>query len=515
MKLSKHNYSRVLAGATLMMAGLASVAQADVKLPGIISENMVLQQQAPIHLWGWADVGEAVTVTLQGQTATATTQGGKWSVTLPPQVAGGPYHLTIAGKNRIEFNNILVGEVWVCAGQSNMELNLRASLDGDKHVAAATNARIRLLTVKRTVADKPLDNTVARWQECSPQTVGGFSAVGYFFGRDLEKARDVPVGLIETDRGGTTIEAWTRVSALSADPALQPALDAYATEKAQYDKDLAVYQVTVPTAPSVDNTTKTKPPRRPWQPGELYNAMLAPLLPLRIRGVVWYQGESNGGSADLYRGLLPTLIRNWRADWNEGDFPFLLVQLPAFHDPEPAPTLIGRWPRVREAQLLATKTLPNVGLVVTTDVGERHNIHPKHKEPVGARLALLARHMVYGENIVGSGPVYRSMQVNGNQVTLRFDEVGSGLAAHPLDTAGNQVPVGKLVGFAVAGADGQFAWADAHITGQDEIVVSSPTVQVPVAVRFGWAEYPVVNLWNKEGLPASPFRTDAAIPAAG
>ncbi len=482
-------------GAMLLLG--PSAARADVKLPGLISENMVIQQKAPVHLWGWADEGETVTVRFVGREASTTARNGRWAVTLKPAPsAGGPFTLTIAGKNTITLNNVLVGEVWVCSGQSNMEWPLSASFEPQTHIAAATNPQIRLLTVPKVRSGAPRDDVAANWQECTPQTVADFSAVGYFFGRDLHKALKVPIGLIDSSWGGTPAEAWTRAAVLEGHPDLRSLTGSYRRALSGYYTARLNHAAAVAKA-KAENQPAPREPGRPWKPGELYNGMIAPLLPYRIRGVIWYQGESNAGRAAQYRTLFPAMIQNWRDDWNIGTFPFLAVQLAPFMAIQPQPTE-SSWAALREAQLHAAKVLPKVGLAVITDVGEENDIHPRKKEPVGARLALAARKLAYNENIVHSGPVYRSMRVVGDRAVLSFDHVGGGLEARG----------DKLTGFAVLGPDNQWVWADAKING-NTVEVSAPGVSRPVAVRYGWANYPVVNLWNKDGLPATPFRTDA------
>jgi sialate O-acetylesterase len=485
-----------LGAALMLLAGLT--ARADVKLPGLISENMVLQQKAPARLWGWADEGEKITVTFQGQNASATARGGAWSVTLKPLKPGGPFPLRVSGKNTIALKNILVGEVWVCSGQSNMEWPLSSSFEPEKHVAGATNPQLRLFIVPHVWANVSQHDIAATWQECVPETARSFSAVGYFFGRDLQKALGVPVGLIDSSWGGTPAEAWTRESALASHPDLATLVPAYRRSLSRYWTSLLNYPAVVARA-KAEGRPVPRPPSRPWKPGELYNGMIAPALPYTIKGVIWYQGESNAGQAAQYRTLFPVMIQNWRDDWGLGSFPFLAVQLAPFMAISPEPQE-SQWAQLREAQLLATKTLPNVGLAVTTDVGEEKDIHPRKKEPVGARLALAARKIAYGQDVAHSGPVYKSMKVVDGKAVVRFDHIGAGL-----ESRGD-----KLTGFAVAGADGKWVWADAVIQG-DTVVASSPQVPQPVAVRYGWANYPVVNLWNKDGLPASPFRTDSPV----
>jgi sialate O-acetylesterase len=491
-----------------LIVSTRGTARAEVKPHALISDGMVLQQGAKAAVWGTADKDERVSVRFQGQEVSTTAKGGRWLVHLSNLKAGGPFPLSIAGSNTIELPNVFVGEVWVCSGQSNMEWPVRLSADPEQTVANSKNPQLRLFTVPRRVALTPESDVQGSWKECGPDTVVNFSAVAYAFGRDLQKARGVPVGLIHTSWGGTPAEAWTSQPALEAEPQLKPMVDQLAKAQEEYPKALAAYKeslagykelVAKAKAEGKQPSPAPRPPADPkgaHRPAGLYNGMIAPLLPYAIRGAIWYQGESNAGRAYQYRTLFPTMIRNWRAEWKQGDFPFLFVQLAPFMKIEAEPG-DSAWAELREAQLLTTKKLPNTGMAVITDVGDQADIHPKWKEPVGARLALAARALAYGERIVHSGPVYESMKIEGNKAVLSFKHVGSGLVAKG----------GPLQGFAVAGEDRKFVKAEAEIQ-EDRVVVWSPQVANPVAVRFGWANYPVVNLWNKDGLPATPFRTD-------
>jgi sialate O-acetylesterase len=486
-----------------------SQARADVKPHPLITENMVLQQGVKVPLWGDADDGEKVTVSCQGQTVSATAQNGKWQVCLENLKAGGPYPLTIAGKNTITYKNVLVGEVWIASGQSNMEWPLRASDGAEKHIGASANPLIRLFTVPHTTAQTPQTTVNSKWVECGPTTVPSFSAVAYFFGRELQKSRGVPVGLIHTSWGGTPAEAWTSQAALEAQPSLkhylaarEQALANYPQAMEKYKADLEKHKAAVEKAKAEGKTPPpaprqpAPPDKSPHIPSSLYNGMIAPLIPYAIKGAIWYQGESNAGRAYEYRTLFPAMIKNWRDDWKQGDFPFLLVQLAPFMQISKTPQE-SAWAELREAQLLATKACPNTGMAVITDVGDERDIHPKWKDPVGARLALAARAIGYGEKIEFSGPLYDSVKFEGNKAILSFTHTTGGLVAKGTE----------LTGFTITGEDKKFVNAKAEIQDQ-HVVVWSDEVTKPVAVRFGWANYPVVNLWNKEGLPATPFRTD-------
>jgi sialate O-acetylesterase len=348
----------------------------------------------------------------------------------------------------------------------------------------------------------------AQWQACGPQTVKNFSAVAYFFGRDLRRARKVPVGLIESAWGGTPAEAWTSRATLESDSRLRTILTTYARAVARYPFDQmayegarARYQEELATAQQ-EGRTAPKAPDRPYnpvnqnRPSGLYNGMIVPLQPYSIRGAIWYQGESNAGRAYEYQTLFPAMIQNWRTDWGQGDFPFFFVQLAPFTKIVAEPQE-SDWAELREAQRLTALTLPRTAMAVITDVGEENDIHPRKKEPVGARLALAARAVACGERVEYSGPTCQGMKVKGNQAIVQFRHVGGGLVARG----------GALTGFTIAGPDRKWFNAQAAIEG-DRVIVSSPQVAHPVAVRYGWANYPVVNLYSQEGLPASPFRTD-------
>lgn len=459
---------------------------------------MVLQQGQALPVWGWGDDGEVVTVKFRGQSVAATVRNGKWQTQLRAVRAGKPDTFTVSSRTRtVTFTNVLVGEVWVCSGQSNMQWPLERSFEPAADIASATNTWIRLLPVPRVKADAPSVVMKSAWQVCSPEAVKSFSAVGYYFGRALQQARRVPVGLIESDWGGSPAEVWMSRESLEVNPRYQAQiLDAYEVAFKNYQNALAAHEKEKAAAQQAGQEFKKQPPRAPWKPTELYNGMIYPLLPYAIQGAIWYQGESNAGRAEQYRTLFPDMIRCWRRDWGQKDFTFLAVQLAPFRAIKDEPGE-SDWAELREAQLLATKVLPKVGMAVITDVGDPNDIHPTKKRPVGERLALAARGIAYGEKIVYSGPIYRSVKFEGNKAILSFDHVGKGLEARD----------GALKGFAICGEDRKFVWAEAQIVG-DTVVVSSPQVAKPVAVRYGWADCPVVNLWNKDGLPASPFRTD-------
>jgi sialate O-acetylesterase len=489
-----------------LLVSLTSISQADLRLPAVFSDNMVLQQNQPLTIWGWSDKDDVVTISYRTQIVTAQVRDKCWKATLKPVTAGGPDIFTVSTRtDKITLTNVLAGEVWVCSGQSNMEWPLSKSQDSSNDVATADNALIRFFKVPKTRRSEPTNNVAAHWEVCSPQQARDFSAIGYYFGRDLLKARGVPVGLIGTYWGGTPAESWTSLDALTADPRMkagtldpiQAALKAYPEKSAAYDKARR-------EAAEQGREFKQTAPRRPWVPAELYNGMIAPLVPYAIAGAIWYQGEANAERAQDYRDLFPGMIRCWRTAWSS-EFPFLFVQL-APYDKNKKRTIEeitsqpgeSDWAELREAQLLTWKSVPKTGMAVITDVGTKDNIHPPMKEPVGARLALAARAVAYDEKMEYSGPVFRSMKIKDGQAVLTFDHTCGGLQSRD----------GEIKGFAMCDKDGKWTWASAIIESTNTIVVSAQGVLQPVAVRYGWADYPVVNLENKAGLPATPFRTD-------
>ncbi len=628
-----------------------------LRLPAIFGDYMVLQRDMPVPIWGWAKPGEEVVVRLgRVQVKTKANSDGQWKVVLPPQPAGGPHELIVATPTeQLRFRDVLFGEVWICSGQSNMEWPVAAALNPEKEIATANFPQMRFFIVEKQTAIQPLSDVKGRWEVVSPATVGKFSAVGYFFGRDIHQRLKVPVGLIGTYWGGTPAEAWTPKEGLQGDPALANLLsrvprpeelprlqeeheralvewrakallrdpgnkgEEQGWAKAEFDdrdwatmplpqnweripnmqidgavwfrkrvvlpeswagKDLLLslgpiddhdvtyfngerigatgpetpsswtvprqYRVPARLVRAGENVIAVRvfdlwgyggftgipqqmrlsltesdeaislagewkykvefarpanqvpeqpqPPVNQWTPTALFNAMVAPLVPYSIRGVIWYQGESNVGRAAQYQKLFPALIQSWRKAWGQGDFPFLFVQLANYLPRRPEPTE-SAWAELREAQLLTLKTVPKTGMAVAIDIGEADDIHPRNKQDVGKRLALAALAIAYGQKIVYSGPIFRSLRREANRVRIFFDHVGSGLIAKG----------DKLVGFAIAGEDGKFVWANALIEG-NSVVVWSEKIMRPVEVRYGWADNPECNLYNREGLPASPFR---------
>jgi sialate O-acetylesterase len=483
---------------TLVLALGTLPAYADVHVSGIFGSNMVLQRDKDVPIWGTATPAEKVIVRFAGQSA-ATQAGpdGKWEVQLKPMKASDqPQTLTIAGTNTITLDDILIGEVWICSGQSNMELTpSKGLLNPAVEIAAAHWPKIRLILVHKVVSDRPLSDVQGSWGECTPQTMAQFSAAAYFFGREILQKIGVPVGLVGIYYGGSNGQAWVRRAALEADPDLAT----YVTQAEARlpvpapDADASGPPVGLP--PSTNNPVTSR-----YRPSNFYNGMVAPLIPFAMRGVIWYQGESNTNNArdaGLYAKLFITLITDWRAQWGVGDFPFLFVQLPACEPRYPDPT-DSAWARLRESQQKAL-ALKNTAMDVTIDLGEGEAVHAHNKRDVGLRLAALALNQVYDKkDMVAVGPMLQDMTVKDGQATLHFADPGGGLIVKD--------PNG-LKGFAVAGADQTFVWADAKIVG-DTVVVSSAQVSAPVAVRYAWADNPEVGLFSKSGLPAAPFRTD-------
>ena len=514
---------RLLSLLSSLLVLVSLPAQSEVTLPNMLGSHMVLQRNRPIHLWGWANPGEQVTATLRASTGTTKADNlGRWSLYLPPEKAGGPYQLTISGSNKIVLDDVLIGDVWFASGQSNMEFPLlgfpgNAIMNNSaEEIRSSNQPNLRLLHIRTRASSYPLDdvNTGANqsptmqssqnnsWILCTPETAATFSAVAYFFGREIAAREHVPVGLIDSTWGGTPAEAWVSLDSLSADASLMPVF----AQWAEKSRD----EVNVPRMLAAekreDEAAQAAGQPRPkhdwhpnldsWDPSWLYNGMVAPAVNYPIKGVIWYQGESNSDvrRAASYERVFPTLIEDWRKQWREGNFPFLFVQISSFRS-----TAGEDWPVIREAQRRALQ-LADTGMAVTIDIGNPDNVHPADKQDVGARLALAARAIAYGEQIEDSGPLYRQTSVEGNSIHVWFDHA-EGLAAKG----------GPLTGFEVAGRDHNFVKAEAGIEG-DSVVVSSPEVKDPQYVRYGWQNAPVLNLFNGAGLPASPFTSEKDIP---
>ncbi len=507
--------SKLLVGVLSWFFFAAAAARADVRVPQLFSDNMVLQREAKVPIWGWADPGEQVTVTLADQRATSSADNqGRWKVELSPLTTGGPFQMTISGKNTLTLHNVIVGEVWICSGQSNMTMAVGNSprawggvLNGEQEIAAANFPMIRQFNVKRAVAGQPQDDTQGQWVAASPQAAGELTAAGFFFARELYKALGVPIGLIHSSWGGTPAEAWTRAAALAAEPELTSIVKDWEQKLADYPKSLEKFRQELDewhqASLKADAEGRPAPPAppfpadprsSPWRAAGLFNGMIAPLVPYGIRGAIWYQGESNAERAYQYRKLFPVMIQDWRRVWGQGDFPFLFVQLAGFMQKSAPKT---SWAELREAQLM-TLSLPKTGMAVAADIGDPYDIHPRNKQEVGRRLALAAQAIAYGKDVTYSGPIYESKNVEGDKIRLRFKHALGGLVAKG----------GKaLKGFEIAGEDRKFVSAEARIEG-NTVVVRSDKVPHPVAVRYAWADYPECSLYNRAGLPASPFRTD-------
>lgn len=477
-------------------------ARAEIKLPYLIADHMVVQRGLPVHIWGKADPGERVAVAFRGAERAAVADSlGRWSVYLPPGDAGGPFTMTINGT---VFPDVLVGDVWVASGQSNMEWPLAWAADAKATIAGARHPRIRLVRAMHKVSDYPAENLVGEmWRECSPVSAEKFSAAAYHFGRLLQERLGVPIGLIQTAWGGTPLDAWTSLRAISRDPGLMPVLGEWDRLMREYPLELLRYdraakdweklaaQLKIQKKPLPPPPEKPAGPGGPWTPGGLFNAMVAPITPMAIRGVIWYQGEANGSvlRAPYYGRLFQAMITDWRRAWGLGDFPFLYVQLANYHAPD------SDWPDLREGQREAL-ALRNTAMVVTIDIGTPDNIHPPDKKTVGERLSLAARALSYGEAIEYSGPVLRQVTHEPGALRIWFDHA-AGLTARG----------GTVRGFEVAGEDRQYYAAEGRIEGETVVVRSAP-VAGPVYVRYGWRDNPDCTLFNAAGLPASPFRRE-------
>jgi sialate O-acetylesterase len=632
----------------ILFTSIAILSEANVKTARIFSSNMVLQQGQENPIWGWADKGEKITISFAGKTISAKADKlGKWTTKLPSLDYGGPYEMTVKGKNSIKFDNILIGEVWICSGQSNMEFQVSSVNNAKTEIASANYPKIRLFTVEKKVSQTPVtDLGKGEWQICTPETVPAFSAVGYFFGRNLNQDLKVPIGLIHTSWGGTVAETWTSAQTIENDPdfkdklkelagfdmtkykeqklaSLKALLKDVPTKDAGLVDGVAVYadpalndvswaeispakvweesgyiaidgiawyrktiELTADQAKNAreislgtidDNemtwingvkigSTKGYNEKRtysipagtmkagknviairvedtgggggfyggtddkfiqigdkqlslaePWKfkvseaslgstdigpndyPTLLFNGMLNPIIPYGIKGAIWYQGESNADRALQYQRIFPNMIKDWRMQWNQGDFTFLFVSLANYMEPAKQPSE-SAWAELREAQT-KTLSLPKTGMALAIDLGVAGDIHPKNKQDVGKRLELAALKTAYNKDLVYSGPMYESVKFEGNKAIITFRETGTGLIAKD--------KYGYINEFSIAGADKKFAWAKARITGKNTVEVYSDEVKNPVAVRFAWANNPdELNLYNNEGLPANPFRTD-------
>jgi sialate O-acetylesterase len=506
-------HALVLAGTLALPLSL----QAKVSLPSIFASHMVLQRDAPLPVWGWADPGEKVTVSLNGHDASVQADAqGHWQATLPAQKAGGPLQMSVRASNTITYEDVMIGEVWLCSGQSNMEMGVRNCLNAKEEIADAKFPGIRLFDVPKVPAAQPAKDIKANWMICSPETIskggwGGFSASAYFFGRKLHQELGIAVGLIDSSWGGTRIEPWTCPEGFAATPKLKsieqqltlanPKSDAYKQRLGKHLQAMEAWmrssqeamKAETLVAPMPSYPGELLPLKSHGNPAALYNAMIHPLVPFAIRGAIWYQGESNRHDGMMYYEKMKALVNGWRQIWGQSALPFYYVQIAPYSYGNDSPEVVAKlW----EAQAAAL-AIPDTGMVVTTDIGNLRDIHPKNKQEVGRRLALWALAKTYGrKDLVHSGPLFKSMSIEGDKIRLRFDHVGSGLASRdgkPLDW------------FEIIGQKGGFVKATATIDG-DSLLLSSPEVAKPAAMRFAWHKNAEPNFMNKEGLPASPFR---------
>jgi sialate O-acetylesterase len=526
MKINKHSVASVL-----IMLFCSCIITAQIKLSSPFGEHMVLQQGMTVPVWGTASPGEKVSVTIDHMSQTTKAlSDGKWKVSFLNLKAGGPYEMKIKGKNTITFTDVYVGEVWLCSGQSNMDMTVAKEnrywcgvFNEAEEVASANYPLIREFYTKFSPSLEPKTEVEGKWEVCSPATVGHFQAAPYFFGRNLFQKMNVPIGLLVTTFGASTAEAWTSSEALTKNPDITFLLDNFkqkvdkfngdsANTMNKYRKAVADWKGDTAKARAengdVQANQNRKIPRRPGNPAPwldqhsptvLYNGMVAPLASFAIRGAIWYQGESNGPTAKQYRILMETLIADWRKKWEQGDFPFIYVQLANHQDLITEPVKDDPMVFVREGQL-QNLSISNTAMVVAIDNADPKdpgNIHPKNKQAIGLRLAMAARGLVYKENITYMGPIYDKMVVEDSSIRIYFKSIGEGL----------EIKGDKLTGFAIAGEDKKFVWGNAKIDG-NTIIISSPEVSKPLAVRYCWAKNPSASLYNKANLPASPFRTD-------
>jgi sialate O-acetylesterase len=497
------NYPKLAVAALTFVSILAS-ANAEVRLPAIFADHMVIQRGVPVHVWGLAKPGEEVRLAFRDVSRAVTADRlGRWEVYFPAGAKGGPFVLQVAGANQLSFSDILVGDLWVASGQSNMEFHTADVSNAQQVLAEANLPNVRLFQVKKTSSQFAEADVSARtWTPATGESVAAFTAVGFLFAREISSEQQAPVGIIEADWGGTTAEAWTSLGALGADSSLMPVFGAFA-KLAEAENTFKMEKQSEDDQIAEAKANGKPPPQFPfnmwdvdlrsWIPSGLYNGMIAPLTPFPIRGVIWYQGESNANAerAPTYNRLFETLIRDWRSRWQVGDFPFLFVQLANF---KTGPD--SKWPDLREAQR-RTLELKNTGMAVTIDIGNPDDIHPKDKQDVAHRLALAARFIAYGESLEYSGPVVHLVSVDGSSLRVSFTHSG-GLAAK-----GAQ----QLTGFEIAGADHKFLPATATID-QDSVLLSNPAIASPLYARYGWDSSPECNLYNEAGLPASPFTTE-------
>jgi len=483
----------------LVLAGTggAREGRAGLRVHGLFGDGMVLQRERPCPVWGSAQPGDAITVAIAGQTKTARTgPDGRWAVRLDALTAGGPHELKISGPDSLTFRDVLVGEVWVAAGGSNMEMPLKDAKVSQTQSDENAIGQVRFFQAPKTAADNPLTDLVGSWKSARSEAAAEFSAVAYYFAREIQRVLRVPVGVLQATADDSYAHQWMSKRALRRSRGGRGIATLYSMQMDNYEIVLAKYQGSVQRAEEARKNGTPVPPLLP-QPGrpdpicDLYNARIAPMIPYGIRGALYYQGESELWRAFAYESLFPALIQGWREDWGQGEFPFGYVQMANYGDGEHV-----LWPHFRESQRRALST-PNTGMAVAIDLGEADKLRPRNKEDVGLRLALWAEARVYGRNLVYTGPEYVSMRIETDRIRILFRNIGSGLKAE-----------GKLRGFRIAGDFKMFVDADAEING-DTVLVSSKECRWPAAVRYGWSDNPDCNLTNQEGLPATPFRTDS------
>ena len=485
MKLRHGRTFHAIALCCLLIA--SADLRGEIHLAGVFGDHMVLQQGMPLKIWGSATPGQSINVKVADRSATTKTgDDGKWSVKLDPlQASSTAVSFSVSGDNTIELQDVLVGDVWLASGQSNMQYSVKNAHNGAEALADANVPELRLCTVGNKPSLTPTTDRSVKWQLCTPATAKGFSAVAYFFGRDIQKSRNCPVGVIGAYVSGTPAQSWTPLEALQSSPVLQHYVD------------------------GLHDASASGKPINAGVPSSLFNGLIAPLTPIAIKGVIWYQGESNTDNPEEYRTLFPAMIAGWRKAFGRDDLPFLFVQLPGFRERQSDPSP-SKWSMLREAQALALK-LPKTGMAVTLDlVPAKTILHPKNKVDVGRRLALAARAIAYGESIEASGPMFDSVKIDGDTIRVHFSHATGGLVLKSPPEEKLPPPTtapSTLAGFAVAGEDRKFVWADATIDG-DSVILKTNEVKSPAAVRFAWGDNPGMTLYNQAGLPAAPFRTD-------
>ena len=484
---------------------MANLCVAEVTTSPVFGDSMVVQRDMPVHVWGWTQPNIDVHVAMAGHEAeTRSDKNGRFDVKLDPLPAGGPHEMVIQADETRTFKDVLVGEVWVCSGQSNMQWPVSSANDPDLETLTANFPNIRLITVPRVGIQEPQNSFEGAWEACTPTSARDFSAVGYFFGRQLHQTLNVPIGLIDNAWGGSAAEAWVNRSELEKAGKYDELLEKWDTLAKTYDHEAAMnsYRKRLAAWEKNKKGNRPRPPRDQLtgnhRPANIYNGVLHPTIGYTIRGAIWYQGESNSSRAYQYRDLFPLMIKNWRDEWKQGDFPFYWVQLADFQAEVDTPG-DSSWAELREAQTMTMSKLPNTGEAVIIELGEASDIHPRNKQDVAKRLARWALANDYGYDIPFRSPTYQSMTIKDGKATLKFDHVGG-----KLDTFDVREPIG----FAIAGEDRKFVNAKAKITGKDTIEVWSEDVKAPVAVRYAWANNPICNVQSSEGLQMTPFRTD-------